>query len=302
MKLVIPGGVLIVALLLLLSRLLKEGKLRSLVQFLPFLITQCVLWVGSYMLIRRYGSESHAIFLSVSAVLCLLSDAALILAIRRTERNAAMHVKNRQMEELLTARERYYAALRAKRADMCTMHNDIARSLTQARELLESGETAEAAAGIDALNRKQDRQTQSRAGGGVVESFVEQRRRELAQKELRLESSLILPMQWTGISDVDIICAVGNLLDNAEEACEKKPGAVIGLKLCPKGDYLCVSCTNPGAEEKKTGQKRRVAELDRGLGLSILRELARQKDGELAIRSEDGFFRVDLLLKTACAE
>lgn len=300
MKIVIPLGILFLALSLFLSRRMKEGKLRSVILFLAFPVAQLIVWLCTFVLIRNYASGRYPVYLVASLVLCLAADAALLIAIFRTENNALVRVKNRQMEELLEMREQHYASLREKQEDMGKMQADIAAALARVRTLLADGKTTGAAAELDELKQMQSRRTGYTLGSSVTESFVEQRRRELEQKGLVLKSEVEL-FPTEGISDVDVISAVGNLLDNAEEACTGMSGAEIDLSLCPKGDYLCIRCENPITLKSKAEKQRRIPELERGLGVSILKELARQKDGNFAITTENGSFCAELMLKAGKA-
>lgn len=297
MKIVISLGILFLALSLFLSYWMKEDKLRSAILFPAFPVAQLIVWLCSFLLIRNYAAGSYTLFLVGSLLLCLVADAALLIAIRRTESNAAVRAKNRQMEELLELREQHYATLCEKQEDMRKMQVDIERTLSRVRTLLTEGETASAVAELDGLKQMQSRQPGYVPGSSVAEIFVEQRRRELERKGIVLHSAVeLLPME--GISDVDVICAVGNMLDNAEEACTGMTGAEIDLSLCPKGDYLCIRCENPITLKSKAEKQRRIPELERGLGVSILKELARQKDGNFAITTENGHFCAELMLKT----
>ena len=52
--------------------------------------------------------------------------------------------------------------------------------------------------------------------------------------------------------------------------------------------------TKKGMEKKK---QKRIAELERGIGMSILQEMAQRYDGDFEVKTENDVFRADLVLK-----
>ena len=103
------------------------------------------------------------------------------------------------------------------------------------------------------------------------------------------------------ISDVHFCAIVGNLMDNAIEACEKIPAA------CPRfiriyiglfKSQLYISVTNSTKEKKR----RRLCELvtsklgEHGFGLRRIDKLAEKYDGYVNRKNEPGIFATEVML------
>ena len=106
---------------------------------------------------------------------------------------------------------------------------------------------------------------------------------------------MYLPVKLN-ISNPDLICIYGNILDNAIEACRNTDNGKISLSTKYKQPYLTISCTNTVPETMKE-KKRRIPELERGIGFTILSGLAVQYDGQFVNELDNGVFRTEIILK-----
>ena len=110
------------------------------------------------------------------------------------------------------------------------------------------------------------------------------------------------------ISDVHLCAIVGNLMDNAIEACEKMKGAPEGDSLAvPRfirvyiglfKSQLYISVTNSTSEKKR----RRVSELvtsklgEHGFGLRRIDKIVENYDGYVNRKNEPGVFATEVML------
>ena len=99
----------------------------------------------------------------------------------------------------------------------------------------------------------------------------------------------------TGISDTDLIIAIGNMLDNAVEACALAQQHSIHLSVKQRDGYVQVETENT-YPQSITSHKRRIAYLKRGLGPSILQALAEQYHGKYLSVREDGIHHAVLTM------
>ena len=112
-----------------------------------------------------------------------------------------------------------------------------------------------------------------------------------------LDADVTLPAE-TGVSNPDMICALGNILDNALEACRELDDPHVMLKIRFKVPYVSIACVNPVKQPRDNVavKQRRVPELERGIGLSILRDLAEKYDGQMTAEPGEGRFETTLIL------
>ena len=130
----------------------------------------------------------------------------------------------------------------------------------------------------------------------VAASYLEKKSEDLAKQGIAFESEVRLP-SGLNISNPDLICVLGNLLDNAQEACQRTPEPTIILKAAYQKPYCSISCSNTAVEPGKGSAKRRIPELERGVGLTILRDVAKRYDGEFRTEWENGWFKANMILK-----
>ena len=106
------------------------------------------------------------------------------------------------------------------------------------------------------------------------------------------------------IAEADLTVILGNLLDNAIEACLKlkENERFINFSLYYKPDYLVLKMENPtengaGSQMAGHGNGRKTSKPDEqnhGFGLKNIEYLVNKHNGFLNITSDNGIFRVDL--------
>jgi hypothetical protein len=124
------------------------------------------------------------------------------------------------------------------------------------------------------------------------------------EKNIKVE--VIVDKNITGVSDVDLCCILGNLLDNAIEACENGniKDKIIVLHITVKNSCLliCVKnsisesviCNNPNLNTSKRDRE------IHGMGIKSIKSIAEKYSGTLRISEETDreeiFFIVEVLL------
>lgn len=103
------------------------------------------------------------------------------------------------------------------------------------------------------------------------------------------------------LNEADLTVIVGNLLDNAMEACANLAAErrYIALTLTYKPDYLIIQAENPAGPETATGGKGRTTKPDRenhGFGLRNIEYLVNKHSGIMKLEPEPGVFKVSLAL------
>lgn len=105
-------------------------------------------------------------------------------------------------------------------------------------------------------------------------------------------------------SEIDLCCIIGNLFDNAIEACMKLPEEqrLIRVYMDMKNTQLYISFTNftAGKKLKKEGQLFRSTKGDgHGFGLVRIDAIVERLEGYISRNSEDGAFTTEILLPQA---
>ena len=122
----------------------------------------------------------------------------------------------------------------------------------------------------------------------IVNVVLSEKEKSCEEKNVRLEVDLRMPEEMN-IKQMDLCRIFGNLLDNAIRACES--GQVIYLTSGVLGDYLIINCENPTA--KAPGG---IPE-GSGYGKLILKDIAKQYQGEFETVYENGIFCAQVMLR-----
>ena len=87
------------------------------------------------------------------------------------------------------------------------------------------------------------------------------------------------------------------MLDNAQEACKASADRTISLSGVYQAPYLNIICRNPVPEGAAPVKARRIPELGRGIGMTILSQLAERYDGRFSTAEDGKTFTAEIILK-----
>ena len=264
--------------------------------FLLFPISQYFAFSGWFIPTPPYMNVSGP-FAFVSILLFLAADIGLAFAMFAVSRAAVLRTQNELLQTQVAAEQDHYAALAANYEDIRRLRHDIDNHLYSMKALLADGRSEEAAQYAEEVYEARQEASRSLPGceNTVVSSFVLHKQQELSERGISLKLNVILP-KLTGITDLDLICALGNLLDNAAEACAEIPDAEVNLELRCVAPYLHMRVTNPCFPEGKE-KPQRFAGLSRGVGQEILSRLAERYDGHYEYEQKNGQYDARLFLK-----
>jgi sensor histidine kinase regulating citrate/malate metabolism len=249
-------------------------------------------WFNQYAASGSYDTRKAI----AMVVIDLLADAALLYTIRMTANNTELRIRSEMLEDQIHSQGNYYHHLASTYADIRKMRHDIDNHIYAMEGLLDRGDFQDAKDYIHRLS-EQDKAAVPFADcrNTVIASYLEKKREDIISEGITLETDLHLPADLN-VSNPDLICIYGNMLDNAIEACRNTDNAKIILETQYDVPYLSISCSNTisGTVQEK---KRRIPVLERGIGMTILAGLAEQYDGRYTYRSENGMFHTEIILK-----
>lgn len=265
--------------------------------YAAFLLCQTVL-LGSWFQIYVYGSGAQSfVWLICDIVLCVATDVALYFAMRGMAQQSALRAENALLEKQIDAQKEHYAALTEQYENVRRMRHDIASHVYTIKLLLDRGETDEAADyAAELLPHTKYRSSLGQCENPVVDAFLFSRMEELRAQGFELSAEVALPA-YLKVSNSELIIAFGNLLDNAAEACRELEDRRIAVTAQLAKGYIVIKVVNPlPPAETAREKKRRIPELERGVGFNILTELAKKYDGRFVCREGEGRFTAELML------
>lgn len=225
----------------------------------------------------------------------LVFQVCLSFLLSKLEQDAQLRQTNqalqREMEQNLRAAQAMQAVFEAQRAQSHDFHNHMAAL----RALLQQAQYQKATEYVQALCR--DLPADSgviRTNNPIVDTVLNEK---YAQARLQNTSMrfTIQDLSAFPMEDKDLVTLLGNLLDNALEACRKCSGpSYISLKILPKKDGFLLSAENTSPPVKilegSQVQTDKTDPLLHGFGLANIRRILEKYGWEYTLFYEDGRF------------
>lgn len=142
-----------------------------------------------------------------------------------------------------------------------------------------------------------------KTGNVMVDAILNSKLTLIRERGIQVDATAIVPRD-VGISGVDLSILIGNLLDNAMEACEKVSRQEdrfirIYVDILKKQFYICVTNSMAG-KAKKAGMGFFSSKgADHGLGLLRIDSIVEKYHGYLNRQAEDGVFATEVTLPLA---
>ncbi len=139
-------------------------------------------------------------------------------------------------------------------------------------------------------------ETAIKTGNKMADAILNSKLSIATAKNITIKADVRIPVSLT-ISELDLCIVIGNLLDNAIEACLLLPEEerLIRIYMEMKGNYLYLSLINTADGVKKHGFKTSKGE-GHGFGLARVDAVVKKYSGYLTRASEDGAFSTEILL------
>lgn len=263
--------------------------------YLLFPLSQYMLLFGWLRVCLNEMTFPRAGYVIAAMLVCIAADAALYIAVRGMAQRSELKVRNDLLSTQLDQQKEHYAAITAQYENIRRMRHDIAKHLYTMQALLHSERYQSAAAYLDEVSAQT--QVQEHLGvceNPVADAFLFSRSQELEKQGYHVQLHVQLP-DGIGIANADLITAFANLLDNAAEACRTCDDRTVVLTAALSKGFLTVTTENACAGQ--SAKKRRIPELERGIGFSIFQELAQKYNGKFSYHMENGRFSACLILK-----
>ncbi len=195
--------------------------------------------------------------------------------------------------------EKHLGEVRSIHTEMRGYKHDFHHHLQTLKGYLQSGEYERATAYIDELDQKlQSVDTLLKTGNVSIDAILSAKIAQAKAENIAVTVKANVPDKLT-ITDVELSIVIGNLLDNAIEACREAEGErFIRIYIAIKGKMLYFSMLNAsGEKKKKTGtlfatHKGGV----HGFGLRRAEAIIGEHGGWIKYNSEQGAFSSEFLV------
>lgn len=139
-----------------------------------------------------------------------------------------------------------------------------------------------------------------KTGNVMVDAILNSKLSLLQEKKIAVDATAIVPGD-INISGIDLSILIGNLLDNAMEACMKIPEEKerfirIYIDIVKKQLYISVTNTMEGRAKRIGGSFRSTKQGNHGFGLLRIDSIVSKYNGYLNRQTEDGLFATEVML------
>ena len=195
--------------------------------------------------------------------------------------------------------EKHLNEVRSIHKEMRGYKHDFHHHLQTLKGQLEAGEVGRALAYIEQLdNQLMNVDTLLKTGNVSLDAILSAKIAQAKAENIAVTVKANVPDQLT-ISDLELSIIIGNLLDNAIEACRTVTGErFIRIFISMKGTMLYFSMLNAaGAKKKKTGSLFATHKDGvHGFGLRRAEAILEEHGGWVKYNSEDGAFTSEFLV------
>ncbi len=195
--------------------------------------------------------------------------------------------------------EKHLNEVRSIHTEMRGYKHDFHHHLQTLKGQLESGEVERAIAYIEELdNQLMNVDTLLKTGNVSLDAILSAKIAQAKAESIAVTVKANVPDTLT-ISDVELSIIIGNLLDNAIEACRAVNGErFIRIFISIKGNMLYFSMLNAAGEKKKKTGSLFVTHKDgvHGFGLRRAEAILEEHGGWVKYNSEDGAFTSEFLV------
>lgn len=193
--------------------------------------------------------------------------------------------------------QKYYAEVENMYTKMRGWRHDYRHHIQTMKVHAAKGEYEEITKYLDMLDDDLTNvETVIRTGNRMADAILNSKLSLAAEKEIHVKAEAKIPVSLT-VSELDLCIIIGNLLDNAIEACMELPPdqRLIRIYMEMKGQYLYLALTNTAGGRKKHSFGTTRGE-GHGLGIARVDAVVKKCGGYITRASEDEAFSTEVLL------
>ena len=197
--------------------------------------------------------------------------------------------------------DRHYDEVETMYRKMRGWRHDYHNHIQVLKANMDLGQYEEADRYLDKLHEDLTQvDTVLKTGNVMVDAILNSKLTMIAERKIRVDATAIVP-QNIEISGIDLAVIIGNLLDNAMEACMEIADPAerfirVYVDIVKKQLYLSVTNSTAGHVKKNGNSFRSVKSGHHGFGLFRIDSIAAKYKGFVNRQTEDGIFATEVML------
>lgn len=193
--------------------------------------------------------------------------------------------------------QKYYAEVENMYSKMRGWRHDYRHHIQAMKVHAAHGEYEEIDKYLDMLDDDLTNvETVIKTGNRMADAILNSKLSLAMEREIRVKAEAQIPVSLS-VSELDLCIIIGNLLDNAIDACMELPPEerLIRIYMEMKGNYLYLALTNTAGGQKKKSFASTKGE-GHGFGISRIDAIVKKYGGYVTRASEDEAFSTEVLL------
>lgn len=197
--------------------------------------------------------------------------------------------------------QQYYAEVENMFRTMRGWRHDYRHHIQALKAHMSRNEYGEVNRYLDMLDGDLTRvETVLKTGNRMADAVLNSKLSLARDQNITVKADAAVPINLS-VNELDLSVILGNLLDNAIEACARLPEEkrLIRIYIAMKGNYLYLSVSNTaagGKKEKIAGRFLSGKGEGHGFGLARIDAIVKKYGGYITRASEDGAFSTEVLL------
>lgn len=228
-----------------------SGKTASRYVWLLYLLFPiCQFLLIDRTLVTEYDktTSGQIIFLLLSVVFSLASDIALIYVLDSVSRGVLLRTQAEALTREVSLQSRYYQQVTQYYEHLRQLRHDLSNHLYTLRIQLQDGHLTEARQYADHMREEGNLSDRRHfCSHPVADLFLMQTAENLTREQFTLEAELDLPADLC-ISNGDLICVLGTLIDRSVHVSSNGTDHTIHLKTSCQNGVLSLRCCAPHAD------------------------------------------------------
>lgn len=268
----------------------KISSLKNGIVFLIFPISQTLLMYSQNIYLFKGMSEVN-FFMIIGIFLSFIADIFLMITILRQDQLEEMHKRIEEINHIRELDKKYYEDIMGKQKELSKIRHDMKEQFIIMRDMADREDIEGLTKTIQQLSGDIDRtKEQVYCADPTINAVMGEYEELCKQKDINLKHNMEIYSSLS-INPVTLCSVISNLLRNAIEATESlETDKNITVVAAVKGGYFHVIVDNPyDPSYKKIGHK--------GLGLEILKDIARKQNGVLKTDTKDQRFIAEISLE-----
>lgn len=288
---------------LILKRLFIKERIRkiSVKQYTIYaVITAYVLInIGEILfLIGHELSDKDYIFLILDAIFIIFINLYLFYVLDTLDENKNLKYKIALYERQAQSNYEYYMRQMESRKTVLSVIHDVKKHINVLKELKQESEMIEIQNYSQAFENMVAPLLLNQFCENTILNIIINDKMDYCRKNgIQFEVD-IQGIQIDFMKPIDVTTIVGNLLDNAVEACEKADSKQIIFKMHPFNGFTYLQISNTYAEEIKwDGKGRPISKKEEGhgIGLENVEKILRNYNGTMQLMQENTMFIVEVI-------